>query len=239
MADSSCPRRRSMVMALLATTAAASLLGGCAQSSSLFSRNSAPEEVQMTAEEAAGATTQWAAVYAKNPKDPQMALGYARALRAIGSKDKSIEILTKTYLANPDDGQIAAELGRVALEAGRTGDGTRQLRRSVGPPFLGEEAWGDALDGPLLPFEVVHANAVAQVDVVGGDEDVGGPHGRFNFPDLERLGDDRAHDPSSGERRRDGDGKNSESRSFHDGFFLSIAPREPLIHCDAEISTRS
>jgi len=115
----SCPRR-SMILALLATTAAASLLGACGHSGAgLFSRNSAPAEVQMTAGQAAKATSQWAIAYAKDPTDPKMALGYAKSLRALGSKERSFDILKKAYRANPADGQVAAELGRVALEMGR------------------------------------------------------------------------------------------------------------------------
>lgn len=60
--------RRSMALALLATTAAAALLGGCNQTDKLFSRSSfSSDEVQLSASEAAGATSQWAAAYANTP----------------------------------------------------------------------------------------------------------------------------------------------------------------------------
>jgi Flp pilus assembly protein TadD len=120
-------KRRSMVMALLATTAAASLLGACGQTGGgLFSRG--PAEVQMTAAEAAKATSQWAVAYAKNPKDPEMALGYAKSLRALGNKQRSLEILKTAYRANPQDGEVAAELGKVALEAGRVDIASKALQ---------------------------------------------------------------------------------------------------------------
>ena len=107
-----------MVMALLATTAAASLLGACGQTGGgLFSRG--PAEVQMSAADAARATSKWGVAYARNPRDTDTALGYAKALRAIGNKKRSLDVLKTAYLANPQDGQVAAELGRVALEAGR------------------------------------------------------------------------------------------------------------------------
>lgn len=107
-----------MVFALLATTAAAALLGACNQTDRLFSKNSAPTDVRMTAQEAASATSRWAIAYGKKPRDPEMALGYAKSLRAIGSKKRALEILKTAYRANPEDGQLAAELGRVALEMG-------------------------------------------------------------------------------------------------------------------------
>lgn len=113
-------RSRAMVLALLATTAAASLLGACNQTDGqLFSKRSfSSDDTQMSANEAVGATTQWAAAYAKNPQDPRMALGYAMALKAIGSRDRSLEILKTAYQTNPNDGEVAAELGRLALDMG-------------------------------------------------------------------------------------------------------------------------
>ncbi len=120
--------RRSMVFALLATTAAAALLGACNQTSGLFSRNSAPTEVKMTAQEAAGATSRWAVAYGKNPQDPEMALGYAKSLRALGAKDRALDILKTAYRANPNDGELAAELGRAALEMGYMDVATHALQ---------------------------------------------------------------------------------------------------------------
>jgi hypothetical protein len=83
-----------MVIALLATTAATSLLGACGQTGGgLFSRG--PGEVQMTAAEAAEATSQWAVTYAKNPRDPDA------ALRAIGNKKRALDVLQTAYRADP------------------------------------------------------------------------------------------------------------------------------------------
>jgi Flp pilus assembly protein TadD len=119
MAHASRPRR-SLALALLATTAAGCLLGACNQTGGLFARsNYGSEEKQMSAAEAAGATAQWARAYAKDPQNPKMALGYAKTLKAIGSRDRALDIMTAAYRANPDNGEIAAELGRLALDVGR------------------------------------------------------------------------------------------------------------------------
>jgi Flp pilus assembly protein TadD len=107
--------RRSMVLALLATTALATALGGCNQTG-MFSRSSEPK---LAAADAIGAIAQWSAAYAKNPQDPKTALGYAHALKAIGSRDRALEVLTTAYRANQDNGEISAELGRLALELNR------------------------------------------------------------------------------------------------------------------------
>ena len=109
------PRRR-MALALLATTALAALLGGCTQTGLPFGGS---EEPKLSATDAIGAIAQWSAAYNKNPQDPKLVLGYAAALKNIGSRDKALEILTAGYRANQNNGEIAAELGRLALDMGR------------------------------------------------------------------------------------------------------------------------
>jgi Flp pilus assembly protein TadD len=106
-----------MVLALLATTAIAALAGGCTQTGSPFAGFS--KGPKLAAADEIGAITQWSAAYAKSPQDPKMALGYAQALKAIGSRDRALEVLTAGYRANPNNGEIAAELGRLALDMGR------------------------------------------------------------------------------------------------------------------------
>ena len=109
------PRRR-MALALLATTALASLLGGCTQTGLPFGGS---EEPKLSATDAIGAIAQWSAAYNKNPQDPKLVLGYAAALKNIGSRDKALEILMAGYRTNQNNGEIAAELGRLALDMGR------------------------------------------------------------------------------------------------------------------------
>ena len=114
------PRRR-LALALLATTAMAALLGGCSSSDKLFSKlgASSSDEVQLSAADAAGAVSQWGSAYLKNPSDPRMALGYAKSLKAIGSRDRALEVLKTAYQQNTANGEIAAELGRLALDMGQ------------------------------------------------------------------------------------------------------------------------
>jgi Flp pilus assembly protein TadD len=108
--------RRGIALALLATTAIATVLGGCVQSGPLSRFSGEPK---LAAADAIGAVTQWSAAYAKNPQDPKTALGYANALKAIGSRDRALDVLTTAYRANQDNGEIAAELGRLALDMNR------------------------------------------------------------------------------------------------------------------------
>ena len=84
-----------------------------------FAVRARSEEPKLSATDAIGAIAQWSAAYNKNPQDPKLVLGYAAALKNIGSRDKALEILTAGYHANQNNGEIAAELGRLALDMGR------------------------------------------------------------------------------------------------------------------------
>jgi Flp pilus assembly protein TadD len=109
--------RRSMALALLATTAIAAVLGGCTQTGLSFSRLAG--ESKISANDQFGAVAQWSAAYAKDPQNPKNALGYALALKALGSRDRALEILIASYQANRTNGEVAAELGRLALDMDR------------------------------------------------------------------------------------------------------------------------
>jgi Flp pilus assembly protein TadD len=108
--------RRTLAFALLATTAIAALAGGCTQNGP-FARLSG--QSKLAAPDAIGAVAQWSEAYSQKPTDPKTALGYASALKAIGSRDRALDVLTASYKANPSNGEVAAELGRLALDMGR------------------------------------------------------------------------------------------------------------------------
>ena len=132
--------RRSMVLALLATTAAAALLGGCGHAGDglrggggiassglgLFKRK--PPDVQMSAAEAFEATTKRSAAYNKDTTNPRNAIGYAASLRALGNKKRAFEVLQTAYATNPNNPELAAEIGKVALETGQVGLAGKALK---------------------------------------------------------------------------------------------------------------
>jgi Flp pilus assembly protein TadD len=115
-------KRHPFILALLATTAAATLLGGCMRTGGM---SDMPELTATDAKMAgdpqanAAATAKWAAAYAKKPQDTKLALGYARALRAVGSKDRAMQVMQAAFQANQTNGELAAEFGRLALDVGR------------------------------------------------------------------------------------------------------------------------
>jgi Flp pilus assembly protein TadD len=135
-----------MAIALLATSAMAALLGGCGHagegigagigsgglaSSGLGLFKKKPPEVQMTAAEAFEATTKWNDAYNKDTTNPRNALGYAASLRALGNKKRAFEVLQTAYAANPDNAELAAEIGKVALETGQVSVANKALRTAA------------------------------------------------------------------------------------------------------------
>jgi len=66
--------------------------------------------------ELAKATEYWGKIYAKNPKDAQTALNFARNLKAQGEKQQALAVLQQASGANPTHKGIAGEYGRLLLE---------------------------------------------------------------------------------------------------------------------------
>ena len=79
---------------------------------------------------AAAARDYWAEAYGKNPRDERAIIGYARALRAEGSKDKALSLLQQAAIYNSDSRAIASEEGRLALEVGQTDLASKLLTRA-------------------------------------------------------------------------------------------------------------
>ncbi len=118
--------RRSFLRILIVTTAAAALLGGCNKTggNGLIRANGmalpSVDSASLSGDQSNRAKVgQWAAAYSKNPSDPKMVLGYAYALKATGNKQQAMTVLNNGFRSNPGNGEIAAQLGRVALEVGR------------------------------------------------------------------------------------------------------------------------
>ena len=107
-----------LALALFAGAAASGLLGACTPKNPL----AASPSVQVAAGETtdgAVAVSRWAEAYAKSPQDPRVAVGYARALKGIGSKDKAFDVLKTAHQRDRDNVELASELGRLALDIGR------------------------------------------------------------------------------------------------------------------------
>ncbi len=66
------------------------------------------------------ATAHWAKKHQKNPADPKAALNYASNLKALGSKEKALDVLALTYQLNQGNGALASDYGRLALDLGQS-----------------------------------------------------------------------------------------------------------------------
>jgi Flp pilus assembly protein TadD len=81
----------------------------------------------------AAAHEYWANALMRNPRDENAAIGYARALKAEGSKDKALSALQQAAIYNSDSKAIASEEGRLALDMGQTGLAEKLLARANDP----------------------------------------------------------------------------------------------------------
>ncbi len=109
-----------IVLALSATL----MLSACAGSQTPFDglagdQQPAHPEASLANGSAAQAKEYWATAYARNPRDEQAAIAFARVLKAEGSKDKALSLLQQATMYNPDSKPIASEYGRLALDFGQ------------------------------------------------------------------------------------------------------------------------
>ena len=113
----------------LAALTAALMLGACGQSltgKDLLSLNSpAPpvhiqaagqSEAPIDADELRKATEYWGKQYAENSRDLDIALKYARNLKAMGEKRQAMAVLQQVSIFHGNSRDLASEYGRLALD---------------------------------------------------------------------------------------------------------------------------
>jgi Flp pilus assembly protein TadD len=66
------------------------------------------------------ATEYWGKQHAQNPRDAEIALKYARDLKALGAKPQALAVLQQAYQYNNAHLELLSEYGRLALELGQT-----------------------------------------------------------------------------------------------------------------------
>lgn len=112
-----------------ATLAASLMLGACAQgglgeNSLLSAKNDPPDATTADASgtppdsrsELEKAVEYWGKAYAKNPRDLNAAVSYARNLKAMNQKGQALNVLQQASMFHPTDRKLASEYGRLALE---------------------------------------------------------------------------------------------------------------------------
>jgi Flp pilus assembly protein TadD len=123
------------------------MLGGCAQTSDLLGSSQlaeAPAQTQDGGAEPAKdgqspqselqkATAYWGQEYAKRPTDLKPALSYARNLKALGEKERALNVLQQAAVFHDGDPELASEYGRLALEFDQLSVASRLLEVADNP----------------------------------------------------------------------------------------------------------
>lgn len=126
----------------LAAAALCIATGACSQlspgqhdlaSASLPKSEAAKAPSGSTKEELAKATEYWGKEFAKNPKDAQSALSYARNLKAMGEKRQALAVLQQASLFHPGHRSLNSEYGRLALEFDQVSVAQRLLEQADDP----------------------------------------------------------------------------------------------------------
>lgn len=65
------------------------------------------------------AAAKWGQEHQKKPANAMVAVNYARTLKAIGNKNKAMEVLARTHQMNPGNAKLNSEYGRLALDLGK------------------------------------------------------------------------------------------------------------------------
>jgi Flp pilus assembly protein TadD len=106
----------------IAALAACTVLAACAQASkpSLPQLMSETEAPPPTADEGrrelVKATEYWGKEYAKEPRNLEAALSYAKNLKAMGEKKRALAVLQQASVFHGNSRELAGEYGRLALE---------------------------------------------------------------------------------------------------------------------------
>jgi Flp pilus assembly protein TadD len=75
----------------------------------------------------------WGPRYHKNNGDPQAAMAYARALRAIGQRAQAVAVLQQASIRNPHDMKLLGAYGRALADAGQYPEALDALKRAHTP----------------------------------------------------------------------------------------------------------
>ena len=125
----------------LAGLTATLMLGACAQSTSDLlpmqiadkQQKSEDDKSAVPQNELQKATTYWGQEYAKKPSDLKSALNYARNLRALGEKQKALEVMQHASSFHDGDKELAGEYGRLALDLDQVNVAARMLELADDP----------------------------------------------------------------------------------------------------------
>lgn len=118
------------------------MLGACAQTADLLptalidtssSETPAVAQAASSMSELQKATAYWGQEYAKRPLEVAPAIAYARNLKALGEKQKAMQVLQRSYALHTDNRELAGEYGLIALELGQISTASKLLAMAEDP----------------------------------------------------------------------------------------------------------
>jgi Flp pilus assembly protein TadD len=121
--------------AVLVPVSVAVALAGCANADKAkvdasTTSSLPPPSKPMTQKDFADAVSYWGERYQKNPKDKDVALNYAAALRRTGSSDQAVAVLQATAIKFPNDHDVLAAYGKALADAGMLQQALEAIRRA-------------------------------------------------------------------------------------------------------------
>ncbi len=104
--------RKSLRARLLTSIAVTTLIAGCASSPEPGKSQASVTEISRPN------ATNWAAEYQKDPANPQVAVRFAKELRAGKQYEDALGVLMHATVEHPQNGAVYGELGKILVEMG-------------------------------------------------------------------------------------------------------------------------
>lgn len=152
------PRLPKSTLSVTVALAATLLLSACATDptrTGSVSRNSKPVD-QMSASELQGALGQLSRQYERRPKNRNIGLAYASALRTAGKDDQALAVMQRMVIHHPEDNEVLAAYGKALASSGdllKALDVINRAQRPDNPDWRLLSAQGAVLDQLERPQE--------------------------------------------------------------------------------------
>ena len=125
--------RHAGVSRLALAVALAALLGGCAASRPEVTGSIPAANTRLSDKEWRGQLDTLAAKYREEANEPNVAIAYARALRASGQRAQAAAVLQQASIRNPKNTTVLGAYGRALADAGRFNEAADVLSRAHTP----------------------------------------------------------------------------------------------------------
>ena len=126
-------KRRLIAGATLLPVCLMLALAGCASSSKVDTTTTGSIAEPQTQADFLQAVNYWGKKYAVEPKNRDIDVKYASALRRTGRSDQAVAVLQKAVIYFPDDREVLAEYGKALAAAGSYDQALDAIRRAETP----------------------------------------------------------------------------------------------------------